>query len=207
MKIRFLLPALIMLILISCNKEKDKIEPDNILFSDLVSPITKSTVRDWYIEDHGVCIADIPVPEDSSTAILLDVNNDAENDFIVLLSHSYWEPTEYCGHCSIYDYRIRIEGTNGSDSIASLEQSTIATYFGDSDSITFDNSWTSVAILVMKGGCVRPTFAIEDEYIGIKHNNQIGWIKVASASNNGLTIENYAINLTDNKIILAGQTE
>lgn len=201
------MPASIMFILISCDKEIDNIKPDNILFSDLISPITKSTVRDWDVEDHGVCRVDIPVPKDSSTTILLDVNNDAETDFVIKLSHNYWEPTQYCGHCSVYEYDIKIEGANSYDSIAFSEQSYTPKYFGIQDTISFDNSWKSDAILIMEGGCVRPTFQIEDEYIGFKHNNQIGWIKVEPAPYNGLTIEDYAINLTDNKIIIAGQKE
>lgn len=207
MKYSFLLLTAIVIMLISCEKEEDDIKTDNILFSDLDSSITASTVRDWDIEDRGVCKVDIPIPGDSSTSIHIDINNDSKTDFIIELSHNYWVPTQYCGHCSIYEYDIKIRGANGSDSIASMSNSPIAAYFGYSDKISLNNTWTNEAILVMRGGCVRPTFIVGNDYIALKHNNQIAWMKIEEAPDNGLTIKNYAINLTENRSIKAGQKE
>jgi hypothetical protein len=205
MKTRCLLFATITLIIISC--KKDETQPDNIVFGNMSSTITKSTVRYYDIEDHSVCRVYIPIPTDSSTTIPLDINNDDENDFIIKLSHNYWVPTEYCGHCSIYEYNIIIQGVSSYDYIAMSDQSTTAAYFDNSDIISLDNMWTNEAILILEGGCIRPIFDIENEYIGFKHDKKIGWIKIESSANNGLTVENYAINLTDNNSIIAGQTE
>jgi len=208
MKNRFLiLMAIIFVIMISCDKEKEDIKSDDILFSELSSPIIASTVRDWDIEDRGVCSVDIPIPSDSLSIIDLDINNDAENDFRITLSHNYFEPTEYCGHCSVYRYDIKIQGIGVSDSIACVDQSYIPSYFCSSDTIAVDNDWTNDAILIMKNRCAMISFDIEDEFIGFKHGNQIGWIKIQSTSDNGVKIESYAINLTENRKILAGQTE
>jgi hypothetical protein len=193
--------------MISCHKEKNKIKPDDILFSNLSSPILASTVRDWSFENHGVCSVDIPIPADSSNTILLDINNDSDYDFKITLSHNYWEPTQYCGHCSVYNYDIKINGINSSNSIAFNNQSFKTKYFNNSDKISSENSWKNQAILTMKGGCMRPTFDIEGEYIGFKHNDQIGWIKIQQLANNGILVENYAINLTDKKSIIAGQKD
>ncbi len=197
------------MIIISCDNEKNEkedIKPDNILFGNLSSPLAASTVRVWDVEDHRICRVDIPLPSDSSATIMLDVDNNNISDFKIVLSHNYWEPTQDCGHCSLYEYDIKIQGVNGSDSIAAAVDKPLgARYFKDSYIISFDHSWTKQAILIMSGGCNRPTFTIESQYIGFKHNNQVGWIKLAPSSNNGLSIENYAINLTDYKTIKAGQ--
>lgn len=201
------LAATIFMIIISCDKEKEELKSDDILFSDLSNPITASTVRDWDIEDRGVCSVDIPTPSDSSTIIFLDINSDTENDFKITLSHNYFETTEHCGHCSVYRYDIKIQGISESDSIACVDQSSIPAYFSISDTIAIDNDWTNDAILIMKNKCAMISFDIEGEYIGFKHDNQIGWIKIQSTSDNGISIENHAINLTENKKILAGQTE
>ncbi len=194
------------IILTSCDKE-DGIEADQIIFSDLSSPVTASTVRDWDIEDLGVCKVDIPIPGDSSTTINIDINNDSKTNFIIELSHNLWVPTQYCGHCSIYEYDIIIRGVNSLDSIAYSDYPSVAAFFKDGDQLSLDNTWTHEAILVMRGGCLRPTFTVENEYIGLKHNDQMAWMKIEEAPDNGLIIMNYAINLTENKTIKAGQTE
>ncbi|MCF8360329.1 MAG: hypothetical protein K9H26_16365 [Prolixibacteraceae bacterium] len=202
------LSGIILLLFISCDEAYDEPEtiPDAIIFSNLNAPISKHTVRYYSIQDHGVCRANIPNPGDSVTTINLDVNNDSTADFTIRLSHSYWEPTQYCGHCSIYSYDINIRGNSSSDSIAvAPDEPWVARYYGETDTISFDNDWGSELILSMKGGCVRPTFSIEDEYIGFKHNNLLGWIKLKPQENNGILVENFAINLSPNKTIRAGQ--
>jgi len=208
MKNLFFLLTVIGLLIISCGKETKEIvnEPDKILFSDLNTPLAKSTVRYYDIEDHGVCTVNIPIPSDSSASILLDINNDQEDDFIIKLSHNYWEPTEYCGHCSIYEYDIQIQGIHSFDLIAHDDQFFVK-YFDYSDTISLNNSWINNTTLLMQGGCLRPIFNLENKFIGFKHHEQIGWIKVISIPNNGISIENYAIHLTNNKLITAGQTE
>jgi hypothetical protein len=209
MKRTILFLAAFLVIISACEKDKndDNEKLDEIWFSNLTNPVTASSVKDWDLQDRGVCQVDVPIPTDSSATILLDINNDSENDYMITLSHGYFEPTEYCGHCSAYRYDIKIKGIKTSDSIVCVDQSSIPEYFTDSDTITANKDWTNEAILIMKNRCAMISFDIEGEYIGFKHNNQIGWIKIQSTSDNGLTIENYAINLTDNNSILAGQTE
>lgn len=207
MRIKIIFLAAILSTVISCDKITEEIKSDNILFSNLSDPISASTVIDWDILDRGVCTQKTPIPGDSSATILLDINNDAENDFKIALSHNFFPHTQYCGHCSIYEYNITIQGINSSDSITIDEEWGGAKYFGDSVTITFNNSWTDKAILKRENKCNPAYLGMIDDYVGFKHNNQIGWIKIHFTSINGLVIENYAINLTEQNSIYGGQTE
>ncbi len=209
MKIYLFLISALVLFVFSCDKNKLQVkeEPDNILFSNLPNPISESTVRYYNVENHTVCQVDVPIPTDSSTAISIDVDKDSNIDFIFNLSHNYWNPTQYCGHCSIYEYQITIKGVNINDAVAIYNQSQTTRFYAENDTVFNEISWANSTILIMEGGCMRPTFLLEDEYIAFKHNNMLGWIKLKDESNNGISIENYAINLTENKPIFAGQTE
>jgi hypothetical protein len=195
----------ILTLLFSCTKKNSNPKSDSILFKSLDSTIHINSVRSWGVEDHTICSVSIPIPSDSTSKIEIDINYDKINDFSIAVSHKLFIPTTYCGHCSIYDYGINIYGINSSDSIVSINQSSNATYFKNNDKINSKNTWAKSSILTMEGGCNRPIYKIDNEYIGIKHNNQVGWIKIKAAPNNGIIIENFAINLTDNNGIVAGQ--
>jgi hypothetical protein len=205
MKKMVYLLAIILITNISCEKEKE-IVPDNILFSNFCNPIVKSTVKDWKPYYPGGPMV-IPVPIDSTTSVFLDINNDLVNDFVINLSHGEFIYSICPGHTSFYCYYINIKGINSSDYIRSINRygQNYSEYFRNGETIEFDNSWTNEAILVEKEDCPAVLVEIEDAYIGFKHNNQLGWIKIKPVSNNGLAIENYAINLTNKRKILAGQ--
>ena len=73
------------------------------------------------------------------------------------------------------------------------------------DTISLSHSWHKEVFISMQGGCQRPFVDLIDAYIGIKHNNNFGYIHVRPLENNGIEILEHAINKTDGRIIQAGQ--
>jgi len=102
-------------------------------------------------------------------------------------------------------YYIGIRGLNESDSIAYTNSPRGARYFAESDTVPFKGTWTKEQVLVLKGAPME--FRIKGDYIGFKHIRTVGWIKIKAMNNNGISVENYAINLTGGKSIRAGQKE
>jgi len=103
-------------LIISCTKDSPE-KHDNIVYQKFYPAINMSSVQNYTLQDHAVCTAYIPNPEDSTITYNLDINNDQLPDFLIEVSHNWWEPTQYCGHCSIYEYQITISGINPGDSI------------------------------------------------------------------------------------------
>jgi hypothetical protein len=196
---------LLIILSVSCKKDSS-VEPDSILYQNLDPSIKMSTVRYYTIEDHSVCTANIPIPMDSSVSFDIDIDSDKINDFRIYVSHNKWESTQYCGHCSIFEYTIQITGLNPTDSISETPQySRFPKWYDTTSIVSLKDYWDNVVYLSMQGGCTRPTVNLLDSYIGIRHKNKFGWIHIAPENNNGIEIKELAINLTDNKTIKAGQ--
>jgi hypothetical protein len=73
------------------------------------------------------------------------------------------------------------------------------------DTILPTGSWNQIIFISMKGGCDRVSVDLKDAYLGIMHNNNFGYIHVRPLENNGIEVVEYAINLTENSSIYAGQ--
>jgi PKD repeat protein len=176
--------------------------PDQIYFSNLSESIVRSTVRSfrWVtdIRNPGFW----PTPPDSSTSIELDVDNDNQNDFIINLSHHPQEPP-FLGSGDGYRFFIQIVGLSNADSIAHTKLPNVAGYYAEAEPIPFNSTWSSKGVLSLRGFAME--FQIEGDYIGFKHQNSVGWIKIKALDLNGIAVENFAINLTAEKRILAGQ--
>lgn len=166
------------------------------------------SVREWYLFDLGsLCSNDFPIPGDSSTSILLDINRDGEDDFRIAVWHRYFDPEMYCGHCmDMHEYTVEIQGINPGDSILCNIRSPIA-YFNNSDTIRMGTILTQSIRMIYKNTCNGYVYVVYGEYIGFAHGEQLGWIKIQQTPNNGIIVENFAINLTERNPIIAGQVE
>jgi len=198
---------LIIITMLSCGKTPVE-EQDSILYKTFDPTVTIATVESFYLEDHVVCTADIPVPEDSSVTYSIDINDDLINDFIFDISHNRWEETQYCGHCSIFEYQITISGVNENNFVSNNPvYSWEPRWYYLNDTISSNRSWHKEIFVSLQGGCQRPFVDLKDAYIGIKHDNNYGWIHISPLDNNGIEIKELAINQTDNRLIKAGQKQ
>lgn len=190
---------------VSCKKDSEE-TADNILYKKLDPSTSLSTVRFYTIENLGVCTSQIPTPSDSSTYTDIDVDADSKPDYRITSSHNKWVETQYCGHCSIYEYNIQITGLSSTDYISvSSNGSSNVRYYEASTTISKADYWNNTVYLSMQGGCSRPIVDTRDSYIGFKHNNKYGWIHIAPVSNNGIEVKEYAVNLTETNSVKAGQ--
>lgn len=169
-------------LLFSC--EEDVIE-DVIIYTDIVP-------------DN-----DIQILTDSTLIFELDVNKDSKSDFKITLSN--YDVTDH----NIYE--IKIEGISDSDLIAQ-EKGEYWEYeykhFKEFEIISKnDYQWISKAQLYVQGDVARTKF-LNDTYIGLRINNNIGYVHVDGVLEfAGIKIKDYAYNQTENNSILCAQTE
>ena len=76
----------------------------------------------------------------------------------------------------------------------------------ETDTLTLDSNWNESAQIRLKEGCVLPFHTdFNHQYIGVKKGYMLGLIQVASLSNNGIKIMDFALNLTEGNPIIAGE--
>jgi hypothetical protein len=79
----------IIILSISCEKKPNIITPkdtgDSIVFKILTPSKIFQTVKFYTLQDHSVCTAMVPTPTDSVIEYQIDFNQDAINDFLLLL--------------------------------------------------------------------------------------------------------------------------
>ena len=68
------------------------------ILNDIQPDIEINTIRDYYTNMNPYC-GPLPLPNDSSTYVDLDLDGDSENDFRIQINHYEPEINEYCGHC------------------------------------------------------------------------------------------------------------
>jgi hypothetical protein len=144
----------------------------------------------------------IPIPEDTSASVELDINMDFINDFKINAFHN--KMGNQCGRCAGYSYLITIQGNQ---ICVEPDDIMLVKYLNDSSNISNKLKWNSSAILSMYGCKLPYNISVPAKYLGIRINNNYGWIKVSGAYSNGITICAYGFNYTKGKSILAGQTE
>lgn len=192
--------------MLACKKSESI--PDNIIYTNLSPTIKLNTVNSFKYVDYNICSVNYPSPSDSSTFFDIDIDSDLQNDFRFVVRHFNWTTaytTTYCGHCTIFAYDILIFGLNPNDSI-SINTLIAGPKCYDSASIISTLAiWRDFDVLYSQGGCAAVNFAFNDSYIGVKHQNKLGWIHIAPFGYNGIEIKEYAINETENKSIKAGQ--
>jgi hypothetical protein len=207
--------------LISCKKhdeQQDQIpptpqQPDNILYHDIQPDSSIHSVTFYYpIIDPYSC-GPVPSPHDSSAVFKLDINGDSINDFSIYTSHGVQEWNQISPHCKPVLYSIGISGINAGDSISFVHPYSIDIPVrydtANNKTISYISAWKASATLqlIPQGLPYYPTASFSDTYIGIKVNYNIGWIHVAPSGFNGITIKEYAINLTLFNSINAGQKQ
>jgi hypothetical protein len=185
--------------------------PDNILYHDLQPDSSIHSIRYFiYNMDPNSC-GDTPVPADSSSACKLDINGDSINDFNIYVGH-FPGSTEGSIHCVHVVYVIGISGLNAGDSISFVNNFQGLQVPFNYDTINNFNishkaSWSHNATIQgrTQGIFYGPSVYFNVRYIGVKVNNNYGWILVAPGGLNGIKVKEYAINLTDHNSIKAGQ--
>ena len=208
-------PLIIICLLFSCKREKalnenqNQIQADNILYHNIMPDTTIHSVQYFIHNEDPESCGDTPMPSDSFANYYVDINDDAINDFLIQTSHS---PDSESGsiHCAHVVYLINIFGINSNDSISFTTLSVDVPNNYDSvnnNLISSAATWIQHAALrIAAQGVFYPVYAsFQDTYIGVKVDNNYGWIHVAPSGYNGITIKEYAINLTASNPILAGQ--
>jgi len=184
--------------------------PDKILYKELNPTVQLNTVKSITSYNYGICTEDRPTPRDSITSWGLDIDSDSKNDFKFIVEHSNWatdHPNDYCGHCNIYVYFIKMKALNSGDSISYNPHMDEPKSYNTTEYISTTDAFRNFNILYIQGGCgsVIPRFKFQDSYIGIKHGNKLGWIHIVPFGINGIEIKEFAINDTENNAIKAGR--
>lgn len=207
MKVNFLLILILFWVMFSCKKEKTESQQDEIVYKNIVPKKEMQSVRIYTSQSNPVCTTTIPIPSDSSITYDLDLDSDQIPDFRIMVTHSKFN-SGYCGHCDKFTYNISIEGLSSGDSVAAdSPQYPKLRLFSDADLVNNNNAWFSRVDILLLEGCALPFQTdFEDGYIGVKMNNNYGYIKIGKMSNNGITLSEHGFNKTANVGIKCGQT-
>jgi hypothetical protein len=208
MKKKHLLIAIFVLMAFSCGK--DNPEPkDDIIYTDLQPDIEKNTIRDYYYNMNPYC-GQLPLPNDSTALFDIDINNDSDLDFQIVIKHYEQELTEYCGHCGIFHIKtIQVKPLNSKAliSIDPVSNYWIRNYEAE-QVVSNSDSWTNENVTaLLEDGCMTPYVSFDDTYWGLKLDDMIAWIHIERLNNNGIKIKEFACNRTKNKSIKTGQKE
>jgi hypothetical protein len=203
---------LLTLALFAVGCESDNTIPDDILYHDIQPDTTiQSIVRYSYNNDELSC-GDFPVPNEAALTYFIDMNNDSINDFQLTVGHVGMDIGS--PHCLFISYSIGLFGLSENNLVSRFSDDLLK---GPMNYTPVNNAfispyslWNRSAILsgFPDAGSTMMYTHVEftSTYIGVKVNNNIGWIQVAAAPNNGIIIKDFALNLTENNSINAGQT-
>lgn len=211
-KFKFII--LILVSFLSCNEqpvpndEPNNESKDEIIFHDFEPNIEMHTVNSYSPSPIPLDCSDIPNPSDSAIEYYFDFNSDNINDFVLNISHSYYDDN-YCGHCAVYTYSITIKGLSLGDSVVITDyQSPIAKFYNIADTILFNNKWGNYAQIELLEGCALPFHTdFTEGYIALKTDSNLVYLNVNKMQLNGISINSYAINTTKGHNIICGQTE
>lgn len=207
MKKSLILGAFVITILLSCKKETPIVNnplPDQIYYRDISPDTTFNSVQYYLTFPLG---KGEPFPEDTSVTYLLDIDSNFINDFEFSVNHYFYMQTS---HDKYYHYINRVKTLSQTDSIAVINKNTsnaLALKEGDIISNNLYYSTTANLLLNLQG--VPNSYVFSGEYLVIKRsiNNTTmhGWIRLKYAQKNGLTIQEFAFNKTNNNTIICGQ--
>jgi|GEM_PF-2900046 len=205
---------ILLIFLVSCKKQTEEniVTPqlDDILYIDISPDISCTSIRDW----TSLFNWSIPIPDDSSAGLLLDLNQNGIDDMGVGVHHFYSfvsasnPGANYNYSCGIGIVSktdgIAYKGTSGPCKVAEpfTKDSLIS---GKSTYYTSARAYSSGHALV----CGCDVFS-GDTYFGVKLTNNgivnFGWV-LMSFNSNVLIIKEFAINRTNNNPIRAGQKQ
>ena len=209
--LKIILILTINVIIFSCDDKNDsETEPDNIKYSDSLPVNSLNTVRYFtpsQVPDYIQNCPSMPTPQDSSAFLNVDLDEDSINDFVFEAKH---ERLNYgCGsHCICSYYQISISSLNNSSFISSRLKDNmdyVPIKYDSLEIIEKDSLWKDKAFLLLDSPQAPFSAGFNTCFIGFKIKDYYGWIKINPIVGNGLEIKKYALNLTENNIIKAGQ--
>jgi len=187
--------SLIGIVTISCEKSPK----DEILFTDIIPDKKIQSVDHFIYFTNPFKVCTIPIPNDSAITYLIDMDYDDDDDFKITVSH--FDEGYSHEHCVVYTFYIMLDAISPNESIATKP-------LKFNDIINDQNEWSEHLYLYVDNSMGYPPSAdFTDCYIGIKVLNNYGYIKVSKLNNNGIIVEEYAINKTENADIICGQKE
>jgi hypothetical protein len=218
MRASFLISVLISLCLFnSCSKKESKendpipqpqTQPDSILYTECDSSISVYTVLFYtpsLVPPNVADCADLPNTSDTSAYLVIDINKDSVPDFIFEGSDTV--TYGQCGsHCACPFYKLKMRALNPGDSISINFTGLYRVPFAYDTTSSIQNTATWAAMATLNDiTYLWGAIFFSETYVGVKMNNNFGWIHIKPRTGNGVYITDYAINLTVNNSIIAGQ--
>lgn len=205
MKLNFL--CFLFVILISCENnevfepDNEVLEPDNILFYDF-QPDTSITSVKYFLPHPLFSGCNVPYPSDSFAKIEFDMDGDLIDDFKLKVRHWYhWVSNS--SPCANYNYEMTITALNSDYLITEDLLDSLQFVYN-----LFEIWSRQIYLMVNMRDYPFTTNFSGEKYIGVKKQidtcTYYGWILVEK-SGFSLALKETAINLTENKLILAGQ--
>jgi hypothetical protein len=210
-------PITIILYLIFILSSCENNENNDLVYTDLLPGIKISSIDSHQID--SITGKEIPSPENGDTTTFIDIDMDGNDDFEVTMFHRierfYLE--EGAPEWRYFYYYVYIKGLNGNQYIAKGTDNAgncgnVIYRYDEYDTIK-DSVWADSLNINSHHGymeCDFPSNFTGETYIGImlKDNSikYFGWIHVGYEYKY-LTLLEYAICLTNNKKIFAGQKE
>ncbi len=147
-----------------------------------------------------------PTPWDSVAKFRIDIDGDSISDFEYFAQHysgSWCSP-----HCVCWDYVIYVRGLDSINQISCImPHGQIAIFYDSMMSVSDSGKWQqNVSILKNVDPSPINTYFTET-YIGIRKNNNYGWMLISPYGLNGIRVKEYAFNFTPGNFIKAGQTQ
>ncbi len=191
---------------VACSKKNSNENTADISYT-LLSPNIHLNTVDSFTNYPGSPCAGKPfrVPEDSLVSYNLDLNSDGQPDFKIIMKHEmgYSSPSDPCPQ---YDSSIEIYGLHPLNQIARTSSMEIVLMNPDEvidETLLWQNRQFLEVALTQGGGYYSFDFS-GDKYIGLKLNEQYGWLFVNKTEHN-LYIKGYALNQNPNEEIQSGQ--
>lgn len=189
----------IFILFLACDKNGDNIDiPSNIQYTSAGASV--SSVK--YFSTFGTC-PEIPNPRDSSVSLEIDMNSDSIVDFIFKANHFICHNT----HCLYFTYSTSVVAANDYSFIRADKLNNRFPEIMDLGmDINKNGIWENSVELKIESQCSLPfETKFNNTYIGVKINNNLGWIHISPTEINGVNVIEYALNLTENNPIRAGQ--
>ncbi len=216
-KIHLIIPFSILIL--SCEKNQndsnnDNIK-DNIYFYDINPDIVITATEKYYNPGTYHSCSETPIPTDSIARYSIDLNNDIVPDFefnvkrwkyIGVGSSFQFQP------CLRYqNFRTTISSLNDSNKICTKSGTPLANEYLFGDIISNDSTWSNnIWALYTQSVENQNYYAPEnmEYYLGVKifkeNKYYYGWL-LLNLSEDTLILKKYAVNLSENLEIKAGQ--
>lgn len=202
---------LLTLLLPSCKKEESNDDPlpDQILYRDIEPDVVMNSIN--YLYEHPSGCGLVPSPADSTAEYQLDMDLDGINDFKITVKTTY-EFVSASGPCANYQYRMYIESLKSSEYISYQPNNYYnGNFLVAGDSINSKLLYHTSAMFHLVAP-LAPYFTFSgDKYLPVKlvsgSKTMYGWIRIERYGLNSITLKEFALNITSNNPIIAGQKE